>query len=177
MNIGILHPGRMGVTLASSIDRSIHNIYWASSGRSNESKQRAINYNLIDLLSINNLLNKCDIVFVSALNGGPVEIANEIVKIGYQGLVCDTNNLWGESSYKEMADLYSKNSIDYVEIGIFGWPIDHPFHNNNDHIMYISGHRAEEVKKIFVKDYWNIFITSISAKLAKEKAYSTQNLK
>ena len=41
MNIGVLHPGNMGVSVAASICQGGHTVYWASEGRSPETSERA----------------------------------------------------------------------------------------------------------------------------------------
>jgi len=40
-NIGILHPGEMGVTLAMAAQNSGMPVYWVSEGRSQETSARA----------------------------------------------------------------------------------------------------------------------------------------
>jgi 3-hydroxyisobutyrate dehydrogenase-like beta-hydroxyacid dehydrogenase len=174
MKIGILHPGKMGVTIADSIDDKGHSLFWASSDRSPETARRAKLYNLIDLKNINNILSNCDIVFISALNGGPVELANKICSTGYQGIVCDTNNLWGAESYEAMKKQYASAKIDYVEAGIFGWPLDHKLYHDNNHILFLSGKSAETISQVFKKKYWDIKIVLNSAKGEKEKYYLYQ---
>lgn len=174
MNIGILHPGKMGVTIANSIDDKNHSLFWASFNRSTQTISRAKQYNLIDLKNINAVLLKCDIVFISALNGGPVELANQICSLGYRGIVCDTNNLWGPESYEVMKKQYASAKIDYVEAGIFGWPLNHQSHDNNDHILFLSGKSAETISQVFKKNYWDIKIVLNSAKHEKEKYYLYQ---
>lgn len=171
MNIGILHPGKMGVTIAQSINPSLHSLFWASDNRSNDTSSRAKKYNLIDLKNIKNILQNCDIVFISALNGGPVEIAKQICKDGYTGIVCDTNNLWGVESFKKMQMDYDSAGISYVEAGIFGWPVDHTGHDSNEHVLFLSGNDAEKVKSVLDNTYWDIRMVENSAKAEKEKYY------
>jgi len=46
--IGVIHPGMMGICVASTIQNSGHDVYWISEGRSPKSRQRAEKFNLSD---------------------------------------------------------------------------------------------------------------------------------
>ena len=51
-NVGVLHPGMMGICVASTVQNSGHDVYWASEGRGLHTQQRAEQYNLIDAGSL-----------------------------------------------------------------------------------------------------------------------------
>ena len=57
--IGILHPGQMGVVVAKTIRNSGHDVYWASAGRSTESRGRASEAGLTDAGSVERLCKIC----------------------------------------------------------------------------------------------------------------------
>lgn len=46
--IGILHPGAMGISVAVSAKDSGYTVLWASEGRSEDTKNRADEYHLMD---------------------------------------------------------------------------------------------------------------------------------
>ena len=40
-NLGILHPGEMGITVAGAAQNTGHIVHWASEGRSPQTRERA----------------------------------------------------------------------------------------------------------------------------------------
>jgi phosphoglycerate dehydrogenase-like enzyme len=62
-NIGILHPGEMGVSVAASAKKSRHTVYWVSEGRSPETSKRAQDHSLSDVSSLDKLCQSCSIIF------------------------------------------------------------------------------------------------------------------
>ncbi len=48
-NVGFLHPGLMGVSLAASVRNTGHTVHWVSQGRSGETRERAVKQNLVEL--------------------------------------------------------------------------------------------------------------------------------
>jgi len=41
-NLGILHPGEMGITVAGAAQNTAHIVHWASEGRSPQTRERAV---------------------------------------------------------------------------------------------------------------------------------------
>jgi hypothetical protein len=41
IKIGVLHPGNMGISVAASAQNSGNEVYWASQGRSSQTRERA----------------------------------------------------------------------------------------------------------------------------------------
>ena len=58
-NLGILHPGEMGITVALAAQNSGLQVYWASEGRSPETRARAEKIQLDDASSLSNLCGIC----------------------------------------------------------------------------------------------------------------------
>ena len=65
MNIGVLHPGNMGVSVAASIRQGGHTVYWASQGRSADTAERAKEHGLTDAGSLQGVCAASDIVSAS----------------------------------------------------------------------------------------------------------------
>lgn len=172
MNIGILHPGDMGVTLSIPLQKAGHDTMWPSICRSENTKQKATLFNIKDVVGINTLLQECPIVFVICKNGGPVEIADIICNHNYKGIVCDANNLWGEKSEIDLSDKYFNAGVRYVEASLWGWPHNIGNDFSQDRTMYLYGKDAEAIKSLFVDDYWKIEVLDHSAKA--HKRYLTQ---
>ena len=57
--IGVVHPGMMGICVASTIQNSGHEVYWVAEGRSPQSRQRAEKFNLSDAGSLTAMFETC----------------------------------------------------------------------------------------------------------------------
>ena len=157
----------MGVTLGQSLIKSNHKIFWASENRSQETKDRALQFGFEDLCDTKSLLEKCDLVFVIATQGGPTDIANMIIDNNYSGIVCDANNLYGKESEIFFYDLYASAKIRYVEASLFSYPYDISYGRILEHTIYLSGEYAGIVAGLFTDDYWDVRLNVQSAKEIK----------
>jgi 3-hydroxyisobutyrate dehydrogenase-like beta-hydroxyacid dehydrogenase len=62
MRIGILHPGEMGSSIAAAAQKSGQTVYWASDGRSPETRERAARLGLEDAGSLAGLCAVCEVI-------------------------------------------------------------------------------------------------------------------
>lgn len=62
LRIGILYPGEMGISIAASAQKSGHQVYWASEGRSSATHDRATKFGLRDTHTVANLCTECAIL-------------------------------------------------------------------------------------------------------------------
>lgn len=169
VKVGIVHPGKMGATLAYALKKSGHQVYWASEGRSELTKTRAQEFDLVDLGSISALLSECDVVF-SIVNGGwCTEFAALAANAEYQGIFVDANGLWGKESEEELSNVLLGAGVDYVEAGLYGWPYPGREGYTDEHTMYLSGDKADVVKALFTDGYWTVEIHDKSAKAVKRE--------
>ena len=60
--IGILHPGEMGISIASSAINNGHSVYWVSENRSDKSRLRAEEYKLTEIDSLAQLCKITEII-------------------------------------------------------------------------------------------------------------------
>jgi len=157
----------MGGTLAYDLKKSGHIVYWASSGRSEATEERANEFDLVDLVDVDTVLAKSEIVFCIAFGGAPLEIAKHVATVGYDGIYVDANGLWGEESEKEIASIINDAGITYVEAGLYGWP--HPGREGytDEHTLYLSGEKADEIANLFSSGYWTTEVHPTSAKEVK----------
>ncbi len=62
--IGFLHPGAMGSSIAATAQRSGHEVYWASEGRSQGTRERATRQGLRDARharrALRDMLDHCE---------------------------------------------------------------------------------------------------------------------
>ena len=60
--IGILHPGEMGISIAASVINNGHQVYWLSENRSDRTRTRAQQHRLIELDSLSQFCQICEII-------------------------------------------------------------------------------------------------------------------
>lgn len=63
LKIGVLHPGAMGISVAASAKDAGHVVYWASEGRSRQTRTRAARFDLVDAQTLQQLCDDCSVIF------------------------------------------------------------------------------------------------------------------
>ena len=61
-NIGILHPGEMGISVAASAKNSGHSVFWVSQSRSETTRARAEQFDLRELRNLSELCETCSMI-------------------------------------------------------------------------------------------------------------------
>lgn len=163
--VGIYSPGAMGSTLAYSSSLYGHKTIWASDGRSEETKSRAIKFGLEDVFSLDNLLEQSDFMFVIASNFDPFEFAGIIASKGFNGIYVDFNTMYVDTDGADLGNILIPSGIRYVEGALRGWPVLEPSDENlGEKTMYLSGPHADKVKALF-GGFWRVRTMPQSAKL------------
>jgi len=157
--VGIIHPGKMGGTIARGLQGSGHQAHWASEGRSEFTAARAEEFHLIDLGTVDNLIDTCDIIFCIVNGGSLFEYMDQAIARDFDGIWVDANGLWGEESEVEVAEKAQTGKFSYVEAALYGWP--HPGLDGytDEHTMYLSGEKATAVGNLFTCGYWDVMYT------------------
>ena len=140
MNIGVLHPGAMGVTVAQALQDGGHQVGWVSTGRSQETRQRA--EGLRCFTSIDEIAAWADALISVCPPHGAVELARSVHGTGYTGLYIDANALAPSTSLK-IAELLGAGA--FVDGGIIGPPAI----KSGTTRLYLSGHHAPAVRAWF----------------------------
>ena len=60
--LGILHPGQMGISIAPSAQNSGCQVYWVSEERSEQTRQRAAEHHLIETETLTDLCQNCEVL-------------------------------------------------------------------------------------------------------------------
>jgi 3-hydroxyisobutyrate dehydrogenase-like beta-hydroxyacid dehydrogenase len=145
-NIGILHPGEMGVSVAASAINSGHEVYWTSDGRSEKTRTRAENYGLIDTHSFAEICQVCEIILSICPPHAAEEVAGTVIEHGFKGLYLDANAIAPQRSIK-LGTLLENAGIYFVDGGIIGGPAWSP----QETWLYLSGKHAEDIAACFSK--------------------------
>jgi 3-hydroxyisobutyrate dehydrogenase-like beta-hydroxyacid dehydrogenase len=146
MNVGILHPGKMGIVVAISAKHSGHEVLWASEGRSPASRKRAADAGLTDAGSLEELFQKSAV----AVSVCPPEfadaVADQALHCGFRGTFVDANAISPER-VKAMARRLEQKGVDFVDGGIIGMPSLTPAFT----WLHLSGGSAARVAECFAK--------------------------
>ena len=82
MILTILHPGEMGVSVATAAISSGHRVLWVSEGRSEATKKRASFHKLEDIKTLSNI-HESDIVFSICPPQSAIEVAKAVACLLY----------------------------------------------------------------------------------------------
>ena len=142
--LGILHPGQMGISVAASALKAGCKVYWASEGRSEQTRERAQEHNLEDVHTLENLCQTCDLVVSVCPPIAAEEVANQVLTAGFQGLFVDANAIAPQRSIR-MGQVFRAADLDFVDGGIIGGPAWEAGRT----WLYLSGVEAQRVADCF----------------------------
>lgn len=144
LNIGFVHPGAMGISLAASAQATGHFAYWSSKGRSPETFERAQAHKLSQTLDLSELCETCSVIISVCPPHAAIDVAREVIACAYKGIYADVNAIAPQKSIaigKEM----TQAGIDFVDGGVIGGPAWQP----ESTWLYLSGPSANQVADCF----------------------------
>ncbi|MDT8396992.1 MAG: DUF1932 domain-containing protein [Pseudomonadales bacterium] len=144
MNIGILHPGEMGISVAASTLNAGHEVYWVSAGRSADTRRRAESFNLQDCSSLEALSSTCDIIFSVCPPHAAEALAAAVMHSGFRGIYADFNAV-SPQTLMRIAGNMTAAGIRFVDGGIIGLPA----WQAGTTWLYLAGTAASEVAACF----------------------------
>lgn len=145
-NIGFLHPGAMGISLAAAAQNSGHIAYWVSEDRSPETVERATRHKLVVVKTIEELCTKCSVIISVCPPHAATEVAKEVLRYPFNGIYVDANAISPQRA-KDIGFLMDQASVDYVDGGIIGGPA----WESNSTWLYLSGPAADQVAACFTE--------------------------
>src|SRR5262245_65670968 len=124
LNVGFLHPGEMGISLAASAQNSGHTAYWASAGRSRETHARAAKYRLVDARTLKELCEICSVIVSICPPEAAEKVATEVLSCSFRGLYVDANAISPQRAIHIGQCLENAGSrfVDSVGLGGPVWP-------------------------------------------------------
>ncbi|MDQ3004286.1 MAG: DUF1932 domain-containing protein [Chloroflexota bacterium] len=142
--IGILHPGEMGISIAASAISNGHQAYWASENRSDKTRLRAEKYSLLELNSLVELCQSCEIIFCICPPHAAEDVANSVIAHGFNGYYLDANAIAPQRA-TSISQMVEDNGIRFVDGGIIGGPAWKP----KETLLYLSGKDANIIADCF----------------------------
>ena len=143
-NIGILHPGEMGISIAVNAQRGGHAVFWVSEGRSNQTHQRALRYSLADARTLTEPCQTCSIILSICPPQVAEEVANQVVAQSFKGLYADLNAISPQRTAR-IGKMMQECGITFVDGGIIGGPA----WDAGETWLYLSGNQAQRVADCF----------------------------
>ena len=143
-NIGLLHPGEMGISLAASAQNSGCEVFWTSEGRGDATRKRAAEYGLNDSGTIRGLVRDCTIIISVCPPYAAEEVARQVLESGFRGLYVDANAISPDRTV-EIGKSLSKEGIRFVDGGIVGKPA----WKRGTTWLQLSGQGSSEVAQCF----------------------------
>ncbi len=143
-NIGVLHPGMMGICVAATVQNSGHDVYWASEGRGRQTRERAEKYNLIDAGSLAALCETCAVIISVCPPHAAEEMAQQVLARGFQGVYLDVNAIAPQRTAR-IEQAMNAAGVEFVDGGIIGFPV----WERGKTWLYLSGAKAPEAAVLF----------------------------
>ena len=142
--VGILHPGEMGVSIAASAINSGYSVYWVSQNRSGKTRSRAEEHGLIDVESIFELCEICDIIICVCPPHAAEEVATLVVGGKFQGTYVDANAISPQRAVR-IEQMMREQNIHFIDGSIIGGPAWKP----GETVLYLSGRNANVIANVF----------------------------
>ncbi len=143
-NVGILHPGAMGVSIAATMANSGYAVWWASEGRSEASRARAAEHRLNDAGSLAELCNRCDVIVSVCPPHAAAATADAVIAQGWRGLYLDANAIAPGNAQRIGAQISAAGGT-FVDGSIIGGPAWEP----GKTWLYLSGASAAAMAAYF----------------------------
>jgi 3-hydroxyisobutyrate dehydrogenase-like beta-hydroxyacid dehydrogenase len=140
--IGLLHPGEMGAGIGAALVEAGYTVTWASAGRSSASARRAASANLVDLGTVEAMVDRCQLIMSICPPTHAVEVANAVA--GFGGLYLDANAIAPDTA-RRVAAVIEAGEGRYVDGGIIGNPPTPTYGTR----LYLSGPAAHEMSGLF----------------------------
>ncbi|MEU1568622.1 DUF1932 domain-containing protein [Streptomyces mirabilis] len=143
--IGILHPGSMGAAVAACAATNAAAVLWCADGRSAASTTRAERFGLEPVPTLQELLDRCDVVISLCPPAAAEDLAREAAGYRYRGTYVEANAINSERAVRIAGLLEPAATV--VDGGVVGSP---PV-NGKTPTLYLSGpiSGTERVEALF----------------------------
>jgi 3-hydroxyisobutyrate dehydrogenase-like beta-hydroxyacid dehydrogenase len=145
IKVGILHPGKMGVFVAACIQKSGYDVYWASAGRSPQTRQRAESHQLQDAVTLASLCETCQVIASVCPPHAAEDVANQVMEQSYRGQYLELNAVSPQKAIA-IGEKMQSTGIDYVD----GCIIGDPAWEKGKTYLYLSGEGATKAAALFI---------------------------
>jgi 3-hydroxyisobutyrate dehydrogenase-like beta-hydroxyacid dehydrogenase len=142
--LGILHPGQMGISIAASAQKGGCEVYWVSEGRSMQTRERAQQFHLRDAGTLAALCETCSVLVSVCPPHAAEEVAGQVLACDYTGLYLDANAISPQRVVR-IGRRMAEAGVAFVDGGIVGGPAWEPAQT----WLYLSGEQAQAAADCF----------------------------
>ena len=135
--VGILHPGRMGASVAATLVNSGCTVLWVSEGRGPETRERAESRGLRDAGSLDELCRVSHTLFSVCPPHAAEDVARSVASRSFRGLYVDANAIAPDRAVR-IGEVITAAGGAFVDGGIVGGPPS----KRGETWLYLSGSRA-----------------------------------
>src|SRR4051812_24094490 len=114
MTITLLHPGEMGAAVGGCLVSRGTRVVWASENRSAASRERARDFGLEDLESLDRALAVSDAVLSICVPSSALEVAREVAARHFRGIYIDANAI-SPARAREIAEVVEGAGASFVD--------------------------------------------------------------
>jgi 3-hydroxyisobutyrate dehydrogenase-like beta-hydroxyacid dehydrogenase len=134
----------MGISVGAAAQNSGIEVYWASAGRSDQTRARAEEHALLDAGSLEALVQSCDIIISVCPPHAAEEVAGKVLDHDFAGLFVDANAISPQRAVR-IGEQLEAGGVTFVDGGIVGGPAWEPGRT----WLYLSGATASRVADCF----------------------------
>ena len=145
MNIAVLHPGEIGVTVANSLLRAGHSVYWAAEGRGQATRARVEHIGLIEAPTVAAVVAHCQMIVAVCPPQFAEELSGELCELGFGGIYVDANAI-SPMRAKRISRQCEEAGMSFVDGSLIGPPAWHA----GTTTLHLSGAHAHAVAECFV---------------------------
>jgi 3-hydroxyisobutyrate dehydrogenase-like beta-hydroxyacid dehydrogenase len=141
--LGLLHPGEMGASVGAAA-RCRTEVLWASRGRSEATRRRALESGLVDAGDLRSILAQSAVVMSVCPPHAALELAQQVADCRFRGLYVDANAVAPETA-TAIARTVEDAGARFVDGAIIGPPA----HRAGTTRLYLAGEEAASVARLF----------------------------
>ncbi len=170
VNVGVIHPGKMGASIALALIKNGHKVFFALDERSEATKNRALPLEAVDLGSIENLCKNVEVIISICMGSGVLPNIEKVRESGFKGTYVDANHIEEDFFESKIQGMLSRFDISYVEAAIYGWPYPHENDPHGERTIYLSGEDASFTASLLDGEIFSTIVTELlSAKQTKKQ--------
>jgi 3-hydroxyisobutyrate dehydrogenase-like beta-hydroxyacid dehydrogenase len=143
-NVGFLHPGQMGASMAASAQNSGCTVYWVSAGRSRQTRERAEAHKLVDAGTLAELCRTCSVIVSICPPEAAEAVAAEVAACAFAGIYLDANAIAPQKALR-IGHLVEASGATFVDGSVIGGPA----WQEGSTWLYLSGSAAPRVAACF----------------------------
>jgi 3-hydroxyisobutyrate dehydrogenase-like beta-hydroxyacid dehydrogenase len=137
----------MGVFVAARIQKSGYDVYWASAGRSLQTRRRAESHRLKDAGNLASLCENCQVIASVCPPHAAEDVADQVMEQSFRGQYLELNAVSPQKAVAIGVKMQS-SGIDYVD----GCIIGDPAWEKGKTYLYLSGDGAAEAVALFTSE-------------------------